>query len=373
MIETRLICTLLLVLAGHLFAPVAQAVDNNFHARIVLFIQQDADPPERYLERLESLAVRTESFFANGLNRWKRPVEREQCFARNKDGKVDVTLVRGKVEAAGRGALPEIQKQAITGASKAEKLNANQPVVWWILYDYLDVKGFRGGARGLGGMAINAYPKGNGLIGTDVELATPEMAEMAIKGTIHELGHALGLPHIGPRPGLKLGNSLMGPVNRAYWGQTGTRDARVHLSEVAAAMLWKHPVFRRNAVSGRRMPRQIDLQELAVTETEDGRSLKIAGTLSANMPAHTAVLLDSRRANFGDYWKRPYAGAIDKETGAFEIIVTEPFDRGTLYLSFCFENGTVTADGQKPFQQSSAIEITYDGEQGSRTFGLPAD
>ena len=44
--------------------------------------------------------------------------------------------------------------------------------------------------------------------------ALPELNNMAIKGTIHEFGHALGLPHIGPRPGRKLGNTLMGPIQQ---------------------------------------------------------------------------------------------------------------------------------------------------------------
>jgi|GEM_PF-1245359 hypothetical protein len=32
------------------------------------------------------------------------------------------------------------------------------PVIWWIFHDYEGVKGFQDGARGTGGIAINAYP-----------------------------------------------------------------------------------------------------------------------------------------------------------------------------------------------------------------------
>lgn len=374
MTNIRIICALLFAAAavGAALAPAAQAAENDFNVRVVLFIQDGADPPQKYQERLESLAVRTEAFFAQWMKHWKRPVERKQVFARTKDGSVEVSLVRGKVRAQGRDALAEIRKQAVAGATRARGIEQGRPVVWWILYDYPNVRGFRGGSRGMGGIAINAYPKGSELIGKDAELASPKMAEMAIKGTIHELGHALGLPHIGSRPSDKLGNSLMGPVNNAYWRQTRTKDQRVYLSEVGAAMLWKHPIFRREAVRDYEMPKKVELKELKVTESDSGGKLMITGKLLASLPAHTAVVVDSQRGRFGDYWERPYAGEIDAKTGRFKITVSEPFERGTLYLSFCFLNGTVTADGRRPFQHGSSIEIFYSGEKGSRRFELPS-
>ncbi|MCH1407737.1 MAG: hypothetical protein L7V87_01785 [Verrucomicrobiales bacterium] len=111
------------------------------------------------------------------------------------------------------------------------------PVIWWIFYGYERVKGFQDGARGTGGININAYPKGDELIPTDAELATGKLNDMAIKGTIHEFGHALELPHIGPRPEVDLGNSLMGPVNRAYWSRSGFVHVRVYLTQASAFAL----------------------------------------------------------------------------------------------------------------------------------------
>lgn len=361
----------LCVLVG--FSPFVRAEDaeNELKARVVLFIPNDAQPPEMYEQRLASLAVAAESFLARWTGHWKRPVEREQIFARNKDGNVQVTVVRGTLKAKGRDALPEIRSQAVAKASHEMGLKPDRPVIWWILYDYPGVKGFQGGARGTGGIAINAYPQGTDLIRKDVELASPAMAEMAIKGTIHEFGHALGLPHIGPRPGEKLGNSLMGPINRAFWGRTGPNDTRVYLSGAAAAMLWKHPVFRRETTPARRMPQQIKVAALAVAESDKDNAFFVTGRVSATIAAHAAVILDSQRGQFGDYWKRSYVGAINAETGEFKIEVNEPFNRGTLYLSFCFENGAVTVDGRTPLQRGSALEISYSGEEGSRRFNLP--
>jgi len=358
-------------LAGALLAPTAQAAENDLNARVVLFIPEDAEPPEKYQQRLESLAVRTEAFFGHWMKHWKRPIEREQIFARNEDDTIQVTLVSGRVTSKGRAALPEIRKQAVEGAARKLGLGENQPVVWWILYDYPGIRGFQGGSRGIGGIAINAYPKGTDLIAKDIALATPRMAEMAIKGTIHEFGHALGLPHIGPRPGLELGNSLMGPINRVYWSRTGSDDPRVHLTETAAAMLWRHPIFRRESTVAWKMPQEVDVTGLEVTESDDGPRLFVKGKLSASLPAHTAVLLDSERGRFGDYWERSYTGAIDAETGEFKIVVCEPFGRGTLYLSFCFANGVNTSNGRVSFQRGASVQISYSGKRGSRHFDLP--
>ena len=45
--------------------------------------------------------------------------------------------------------------------------------------------------------------------------------------------------------------------------------------------------------------------------------------------------------------KRGHAsfGAIDSDNGSFAVTISEPFDRGTIFLSFCFDNSVVTADG----------------------------
>ena len=327
---------------------IAADSDNGRFARIVLFTAADAEPPENYQARLASLALRSEAFFADGFDHWQRPIERQKIFARDAEGKIQVTLVTGELlQPKGRAALPELRKKAVEGATKQLGLKPNgAPVIWWIFYDYPEVKGFQGGARGSGGIAINAYPKGKDLIDVDTDLAEGVLNEMAIKGTIHEFGHALGLPHIGPRPALDLGNSLMGPINKAFWQKAQSDDTRVYLNEASAAALCKHPIFRKEALLNPKMPKDIEVENLEVSESPDRKQVIVRGTLKTGTggdakvsAAHSLIVLDSERGQYGDYWCRSYVAPIDPASGKFEVSVSEPYAKGTLFLSFGFDNG----------------------------------
>ncbi len=346
------------------------AADNDRFARIVLFTATDASPPENYEARLASLALRTEAFFASGFDQWKRSVERSEIFARDANGKIEVTLVKGDLlQPKGRAALPEVRKKSVNGATTQRGLRPNgPPVIWWIFYDYPEVKGFQGGARGTGGIAINAYPKGDDLIDINTDLAEGVLNDMAIKGTIHEFGHALGLPHIGPRPALDLGNSLMGPINKSFWQKAQTDDARVYLNEASAAALWKHPVFRNEQSPNPKMPGDIKVENFDVTESPDHEKVIIRGILKTADTAHSVIVLDSERGQYGDYWCRSYLAPIDASTGKFEVTVSEPYAKGALFLSFGFDNGISTSDGKTIFQQSSSVSVNYEIKNGARSF-----
>ena len=352
---------LLVFAALCLSALTAHAEDKNpFYANIVLFVQEGQDVPEGYAPRLQSLGLRAEAFFAKWMKHWGSPIERSEIFSRGDDKKIKVTLVRGKVfnPGGGRGALPAIRQKAIESASKQLAHKRKIPATWWIFYHAKGVKGFQGAGGPTGGVAINAYPDAEGLIPVDAELASPEMNEHAIKGTVHEFGHALGLPHLGARPKQKLGNSLMGPINRAYWSRVPGKDPRVHLNQASAALLKSHPIF------GKKLPPKPPEKptDIAVTDLKavaDGDAIKVTGTLKSAAKAHSVVIADSERNKFGDYWARAYTAKLD-DKGAFTVAVDEPFKSGTLFLGFCFNNGTNTGGDDKSFQGGSSITITYE-------------
>lgn len=371
----RITCSILILLFGPqlIEAASAQATQNDrLRARIVLVIREGTEPQSNYKERLGSVATRTEKFFAEWMEHWERPIERTEFFERDADGNVQVTLTKARLpKADGRNTLPELRRQAIAKAKKQLKIKDNRKVLWWIFYDYPGVKGFRGGGNSNYGTAINAYPGGSGLIDQDADLAASKSSGTKIKGMIHEFGHALGLPHNGPRMELDLGNSLMGPISPKFAKTTNSKDGRVYLNEVSAALLWKHPVFKETKPQKPVQPKRIKMTDLEAVEDSDG-NIVVSGTLDSDLRAHSAVIFNAEGGKFGDnYWARSHVAPIE-DNGQFSIPFESPYSKGKLFLSFCFENGVNTADGKKQTLQKSVVEITYNGKKGRRKFVLPS-
>ena len=218
------------------------------------------------------------------------------------------------------------------------------------------------------GSAINRYPRGGtGPIDLEADLASPALGEAQVKGSMHEFGHALGLPHTGPQLELELGNSLMGPVTRKFREKTGRRDTEVYLAESSAALLQSHPLFRAAAPAEPVPPARLTIADPQVRENRNG-SFTVSGRLESDLPAHSAVVFDSGKSNFGgDYWAQSYVGQID-ERGQFEVTITNPYRRGKLYLAFCFDNGLNVGEADAKKIKPSAIEIAYQGRRGNRRF-----
>ena len=338
-------------------------------ARIVYVIPANASPKPDYQARLESFATRTEKFISNWMTYWERPIEREQFFARDSNGDVQITLVKVSLQGGpkGRNSIGPLRKLAIDSASKKLKLKKNARVVWWIFYDYPGVIGFRGGGNSFwGGTAINAYPGGKGPIDQNADLASPKVNGTQIKGSIHELGHALGLPHNGPRMELKLGNSLMGATTPKFAKRVNSKEFRVYLNDASSALIWKHPLFR-NGGSKPELPKRLQIKNLDVTEEKNGK-ITVSGVLDSNLTAHSAVVFNTSRDKVGDYWGRSHTGKVD-EDGKFAVSLWSPHTKGNLFLAFCFHNGTNTADSKK---RKSFLKIAYTGKTGQRKFKLPS-
>lgn len=340
-------------------------------ARILLFVPDKSEIPDGYEGKLRSIALRAESFFSDGIEQWGWEVGRKNIFARSADEEIEVMLLRGSLsgDAKGRDALPVITMKALAGATKALDEATVSESVWWIFYhcpDH-DVQGFRGG----GGRSINAYPAAEGNVSLEVELGAKEMWPLNLKGCIHEFGHALGLPHIGPKPSLDLGNTLMGPINRAFAAKSDLKveEPRVYLSEASAAMLAKHPLFSSSGGAVSPRSRQVEVSDLLIENVESGGVI-LRGNVASNVMPHTAVVFDtSAQRGLGDYWTRSYCGAVGDD-GKFMLEVSEPFDspKGTLKIFFCLEDGHNSAIGNRGVMQGGYLSFEYEGSPGDRKF-----
>ncbi len=358
--------------AGPLCAEEGTGTNPRF-ARIVLFVPNGSEMPPACEDKLRNIAARTESFFAAGMEQWGHKVERSGIFARDPDGRIKVAVVRGEIldGVAAHSAPLVIMKAALEKAMEELDEGSAEGSAWWVFYhcpDH-DVRGFRGMGGRNGGRAVNAYPAADGDVTPTIEIAAKEMWPLNLKGCIHEFGHALGLPHIGPKPSLQLGNTLMGPINKVFAARlpAGKEEPRVYLSEASAAMLARHPLFASRApAEGEELP-GIKVPNLTFDETPEG-TLTVKGIAAGEAKAHSVVILDSQRG-FGDYWARSYCAAVNGE-GEFSVRIDEPFDgqRGKLALFFCLQDGRNTGTGQREALQRDFIEIQYEGRAGARTF-----
>ncbi|TWU56576.1 hypothetical protein Poly51_24920 [Rubripirellula tenax] len=338
--------------------------------QLVLLTPADVEPPPGYRERLTQIANYTDKFFQNWMARQGYPPNRKSLFTHDDDGDARVLVLRGKQNAASGiydrpSLVNEVFQTAIPQYSIPRHLH-----VWWIhVYlgpdrEYTDYRG-SGDAAG-GGSSVARYSTMPGKI----DLAKPMMEGFhetyTLKGIIHELGHALGLPHMGPRKQDAAGNTLMGP-NQFEWKRiVGRPEPRTYLSQASAAMLWRHPLFSGSTEQRQRRP-MIVVENLECEYDQAKDSVFVRGRLSSDVTAHSVVVIDHSAKTPSEYWQQHYTARLQPD-GAFSVEVTHPMPApGTLKIIFCFDNGAVSGTtGELGF--SGAIERPYEFEKSRIVF-----
>lgn len=316
--------------------------------RIAFFTPSDVDPPDSVRERVKQIVDYTQAFYGKWLKHWGYECKRALPVERDKDGYPVVHFVRGKHKlASGRYDQHGFQPEVVKAASRQGDISP-QGQVWWIIVYKAVEKGWgRGGGNfQRGGVSTAYFYTAPGEVRMTDELASEFLVELRLKGAIHELGHALGLPHIGPRDGDNLGNSLMGPINKAYFARANPRETRVHLSEASAAMLWKHPLFSGTVKDRDRIPKA-QLAEFQATYEKDDDRLIVTGKLESDYPAHSVVVANGSNATRSPYWLKCFAGRVAKD-GTFRVEVDEldPTD-GVLKIVLCCDNGAIVGENSR--------------------------
>ena len=332
---------------------------------VILFVPSDVKPPIAYQQRVDQIVNYTEAFLRREFKRWGHE-NVVMPFRRTANGRVEVTLMRGR-EKVSQYKPVTVRAEVMDALRQKQKLDGARQV-WWILVYAGDpparFASFLGGVgQEIGGWSVCNFDTTPGRIDPAAELGSEFLEKMALKGMIHELGHAFGLPHVGPLAGDDAGNTLMGPTHYNYRRVMRIDQPRVYLSEAEAAMLSLHPAFR-GAPDERGPLPKVEVTGMKYAVAAGNRTILVSGRVRAPGRAVYALVADESEARPGEYWTKTYVGKIDP-AGAFTVVVTEPSEsNGTLKTWFVFEGGAQTGDGRLRGRESGIPKAyTYGGRR----------
>ena len=339
--------------------------------RVVFFTPSDVEPPEGVKQRLKESVDYAQQFYGKWLKHWgyesKNPVPVET----DESGMPKVLFVKGRHdEASGRYRQLGFEPEVVESACAKYDIDPDGQVWWIFIYRGPERRGFRGGGNAKrGGTSTSIYdPDATGKLAGN-ELGSEEVPKNS-KASIHELGHALGLPHIGPIQKDKFGNSLMGPIARAYQSRY-PNEPRVYLTEASAAMLWKHPLFSGTQKDSQLTPK-FSIEDFSVTHDTNQNRFVVTGKVVSNYAAHSVVVANQSSANRSDYWRQCFASRITKD-GTFKLEVDELDNAdGQLVLVCCFNNGAVVGKDGYGLQRGFARQYHFSDDRFSFDEGWSA-
>jgi hypothetical protein len=352
-----------------LWAAVARADDQAVcQVHVILFVPADVKPPSNPQVRIDQIVTYAEAFFKRELKRWGHD-HAVSPFHRTKEGKVEVMMVRGKQKLSEYKPV-EVRVEVMDTLRRQKKIEGPKQVWWIMVYPGpppAKFAGFLGGfGPQIGGWAVCNLDTSPGKIEVTTLLGADFLEKIALKGMLHELGHAFGLPHVGPLRRDDAGNTLMGPTHANYRRVMPRPEDRVYLSEAEAAMLARHPAFRGGPDDRGPLPR-VETEGLRYVVDATKKSMTIRGTVRGSKRASYALVADESEARPGEYWTKTYVGKVGAD-GAFEVVLSEPYEsRGTLRLWFVFEDGAMTGDG-KSRGRESGVPKAYTFSNGQWSF-----
>jgi NPCBM/NEW2 domain len=167
-----------------------------------------------------------------------------------------------------------------------------------------------------------------------------------VGGVVHELGHALGLPHCAESPQEKAtrGTALMGSGNRTMGEEVRGEGKGTFLNLGDALRLLTHVQFS-GSVKGMTDRAEVTWKDLAVQLDAQGAAV-ISGTVTGKIPVYGVIAYGDPTGG-GDY-DAQIGGTVPDADGHFRVVVTAPpankGSTGEFRLIACCVNGAKTSD-----------------------------
>jgi len=322
---------------------------------IAYFVPSDRATIPGYVDRLDRIMTEVQTFYRQGMDAaGYGPMTFE--LPRAKEGKLDVYVVRGKEPMHAYGRNDDMKVRAEVAEllnAKGIDINEKTLLIFEVLLEWKDGRTVEVGPY-LGG--------GNHMFGTawvyDDALMDP--ANLTSKepggyyggpcsvgafnshylgGVAHELGHALGMPHVaGPSSNPK--HSLMGDGNHTYGEDLRGEGSGTYLLPASAMLLARCRSFA-GEIEGARVPPACELKSLEAT-FRDGQ-LILAGELDSQPPAFGLIAYNDSADIPGDYDATGWISKVNS-SGRFRLFVGDlhsgPYE---LRLQVCHTNGPTSS------------------------------
>ena len=335
------------------------AIDSPAKVVVVYFTPKDLPPAKNHTARIRRIVQTTAEFYESELARHGF-ANRKMNLHRDADNKIAIIDIVGKEHNYDKPDGRKIRDEIIP-VLRRSKIDSRKSVLLMFcnLMDYDEKKStishhspYYGGGSYLSGNAwqcdseildplrfTDRTPIRDGEYG---KITIGRHNSIFIGGVVHELGHALSLPHCRQRSDEAVrGTALMGSGNQTFRQELRNEGRGTFLTQTHALRLAAHPVFTSKVAAGLRDRPEANWDALRVDVAPDN-TIRVRGKLSANVPAH-AIVAYFDPSGRGDY-DSTTASAFPDADGRFEFRSGQlkAGTSGELRLFSCHINGATT-------------------------------